>query len=237
MRCRAHGRSDGARGCRAALSLQPMARRVPRQTTTAFAHSERSLKCARTAPVACDLGSQAVRLPHPAKKQLGKSEQTGFTLLEVLVVVVITAILVGALALSVGGTSERQLANTSERFQALFGHACNQAELSGREIGAVVSTDGYTFLRLDGDQWRALTGDDELRARHWPAGMRVELSHEGRPMALATANHDAPQLVCFSSGESTSFTLVLGLGEVPVRYRLKGEDDGTLKADRIESQR
>ena len=168
--------------------------------------------------------------------------QDGFTLLEVLVVVVITAVLVAALTLSVGATSERQLANASERFQALLGHACSQAELSGREIGAVIGADGYTFLRLDGDGWRALADDGELRARRWPTGMRVELSHEGRPVALATAlatapaQQQSPQLVCFSSGEATPFTLVLALGEVPMRYRLKGDEDGTLTADRIESQ-
>jgi general secretion pathway protein H len=160
----------------------------------------------------------------------------GFTLLEVLVVVVITATLVAALTLSVGGTSERQLANASERFEALLGHACNQAELSGREIGVVITADGYTFLRLDRDQWREFGGDGELRARHWPAGMRVELTREGRPLTLATAQQGAPQLVCFSSGESTPFTLTLALGTLPVRYRLNGDDDGTLKADRIESQ-
>ena len=173
------------------------------------------------------LGGGAIETPRP---------QSGFTLLEVLVVVVITAILVAALTLSIAGTSERQLANASERFQALLGQACNQAELSGREIGAVISADGYTFLRLDRDSWRALAGDGELRARHWPAGMRVELTREGRPVALASTPQDAPQLVCFSSGEATPFALVLALGEVPVRYRLKGDDDGTLKADRIESQ-
>ncbi len=161
---------------------------------------------------------------------------SGFTLLEVLVVVVISAVLVAALTLSVGGNGERQLANASERFQTLLGHACNQAELGGREIGAVISADGYTFMRLDGDRWRTLPGDGELRARHWPTGMRIELSREGRPVALATAQRNAPQLVCFSSGEVTSFALAMRLGDVPVRYRVSGDDDGTLKADRIEVQ-
>ncbi|MEO5623689.1 MAG: GspH/FimT family pseudopilin [Dokdonella sp.] len=158
----------------------------------------------------------------------------GFTLIELLVVVVISAVLVAALTLAVGGTPERQLANTSERFQALLGQACSQAELSGREIGTVIGTDGYTFSRLDGDAWRVLAKGGELRPRAWPAGVRIELSREGRPLELAAPGHDLPQLVCFSSGELTPFALTLALGDAPMRYRITGADDGSLKAERIE---
>lgn len=159
----------------------------------------------------------------------------GFTLIEILVVVVIVGVLVAALALAVGGGGERQLANESERFRALLGHACGQAELSGREIGVVLSADGYAFRRLDGNVWRE-PGEDELRARHWPSALRLELSRAGRPLQLATPKHDAPQLVCFSSGELTPFSLILALGDAPLRYRVTGEDDGSLKADRLDPQ-
>lgn len=159
----------------------------------------------------------------------------GFTLLELLVVVVITAVLVAALVLSLGGSSERVLANTSERFQALIGQACSDAELSGREIGALIGTDGYTFSRLDADQWRPLARDGELRARTWPVGLHIQLAREGRPLALAGAEENLPQLVCFSSGELTPFALTLTLGDAPARYRITGKDDGTLKTDRVET--
>ena len=157
----------------------------------------------------------------------------GFTLIELLVVVVIVGVLAVALTLAVGGSGERQLVNESDRFQALVAQLCNQAELGGREYGVVVADDGYAFRRLDGTEWHdANTG--ELRARHWVAGLRIDLSREGRPVALATPKHDTPQLVCFSSGELTPFALTLALGDPPMRYRVTGADDGTLKTARVE---
>jgi general secretion pathway protein H len=166
---------------------------------------------------------------HPATR--------GFTLIELLVVLVIIGVLAAALVISVGGTSERQLANASERFQALVGHACSEAQLSGREIGVTVAADGYAFHRLDGSEWQAFAADGELRARHWPEGMQVVLQREGRPMELATPEHDAPQLVCFSSGELTPFALTLALGDATPGYRLQGQDGGSVTADRIEAAR
>lgn len=154
----------------------------------------------------------------------------GFTLIELLVVLVITAVLVAALVLAVGGSAERQLANTTERFQALLGQACSQAELSGREIGASIGADGYAFSRLDGDTWQPLAKDGELRPRQWPSGLRLEFTRESRPLQLATPDRDEPQVVCFSSGELTPFALTLALGDAP-RYRLQGEDDGSVKLD------
>ncbi|MGN6519869.1 MAG: type II secretion system minor pseudopilin GspH [Dokdonella sp.] len=158
----------------------------------------------------------------------------GFTLLEVLVVVVIVAVLATALVLAVGGGSERKLANEAERFQALLGHACEQAELGGREIGVVLGGDGYLFLRLDGAQWRAFARDDELRARAWPAGLGFELRRDGRRVDAAGGEHAVPQIVCFSSGELTPFALTLSLGDA-ARRRIDGGEDGSVRVQAIEA--
>lgn len=158
----------------------------------------------------------------------------GFTLIELLVVVVIVGVLAAALTLAVAGTAQRRLENEAERFRALLAHACGQAELSGREIGVVLDADGYAFRRLDGSEWHE-SGEGELRARHWPNALRLELDRAGRPLELATSQRPAPQLVCFSSGELTPFVLTLALGDAAVRYRVMGEDDGTLKVERVDA--
>ena len=159
----------------------------------------------------------------------------GFTLIELLVVVVIVGVLAAALVLSIGASSERVLDNTVERFQALLGQACEHAELTGREIGVVVTTAGYTFQQLDGSEWRALGTSAELRARSWPDGLRIELGHAGRTLELSTPEQGTPQLVCFSSGEMTPFASTFALGDA--RMRIVGNEDGTLSSEQVEVPR
>ncbi|MGA9422909.1 MAG: type II secretion system minor pseudopilin GspH [Rhodanobacteraceae bacterium] len=162
----------------------------------------------------------------------------GFTLIEILVVLVIMAVLALAVTLAVGGSSERELHHQAGRFEALVALALEQAQLSGREIGVVLTSRGYAFRVLDGDTWQAAPTSGEMRPRDWVQGLRVELVREGRPVALGLAAERAtPQLVCFSSGELTAFTLTIALGDTPARYRVQGREDGTLKLDRVALRR
>lgn len=160
----------------------------------------------------------------------------GFSLIELLVVVAIVGVLALAVTLSIGGSAQRQLLREAERFQALVGQACEQAELSGREIGVVVGAGGYSFRILGGNEWQAVPDDGPLRTRPWIDGLRANLSSEGRHVDFLSTGDAAPQLVCFSSGELTPFVLTLELGDAP-RYRVTGAEDATLKTERVEPAR
>lgn len=173
-------------------------------------------------------------------RRVSTRRSRGFTLVEVLVVLVIVAVLALALVLSVGASGERTLEDAAGRFQALLGHACEEAQLGGRTIGARVGPDGYAFSRLDGDAWRAFGGGDELRPRTWPASVQLELARDGRALALAgsdpdQATSDAPELACFASGELTPFELTLALPGVSARYLVRGSADGRLARERIDA--
>ena len=159
----------------------------------------------------------------------------GFTLIEILVVIVIVGVL--ALAVTIGVATaggERQLSRESERMRALVAHACTQAELSGREIGVRLDARGYAFTKLGFDGWMADEQKDELRPRTWIAGMSVELMRDGRAIGLARNASDPPQIVCFSSGELSPFVLRLRLGDVAAYYDLRGEPDGRIALSRVE---
>jgi len=152
----------------------------------------------------------------------------GFTLIEILVVVVILAVVSVAVLLSTGAIGgERQLGHEANRFQALLSYACEQAELTGREIGISINREGYRFSRLEHNDWVPIV-KDELRARKWLAGTEVQISRDNQPVRILDAFPEKPQLVCFSSGELTAFRLSISLPDVSTRYRLDGEPDGTI---------
>jgi general secretion pathway protein H len=162
------------------------------------------------------------------------SSLAGFTLIEILVVVVILAVIAAALVLSTAGSGRRQLEREGEQVRALIAYACEQAELSGREIGVSVGSEGYQFSQQEQDAWLPLR-DGELRPRHWIGGTAATLSRDGARAEVAAAFPEKPQLMCFSSGELTPFRLDLGLGEVPVRVRIEGDPTGAVSLAAVDA--
>ena len=139
----------------------------------------------------------------------------GFTLIEVLVVVVIIGIITAGILLSVNVTGrDRELERESDRLLALFTYAREQAEMQTREYGIMFQDDGYEFLTYDTRRagWRSVFEDDALKARKLPDGLGFKLTVEARPVVLARpkdAKDKTPQVMIFSNGDLTTFAATL----------------------------
>ncbi|VAW51405.1 hypothetical protein MNBD_GAMMA06-665 [hydrothermal vent metagenome] len=116
------------------------------------------------------------------------SRTNGFTLLELLVVVVIVAILFTYTTLAIRSDSpEDIIKKEAQRMERLIQLALEESILRGEEYGLEVALDGYRFLRFTRNQWQPLTGDKILRARELPLDMELEMRLEETEIVIDMA--------------------------------------------------
>jgi general secretion pathway protein H len=111
----------------------------------------------------------------------------GFTLLEVLVVIVIVGIMVSVATISIGTIGrDNQVQDEAERLQSIMNQASQEAQLQGREYGLLVDSDGYEFFIFDAklQTWQPISDDELLTSRALPEGLLIKLKLEGRPVIL-----------------------------------------------------
>ncbi len=161
----------------------------------------------------------------PARKL--RRGSCGFTLLEVLVVLVIIGVMVSFAVLSFKG-DDRGLEDEARRLQALIVMTGQEAVMQGRELALEFTPDGYDFLAYDGEQWQALADDEILRQRELPDGLTLDYQAEGEQMTVGTKKEESapPRIYFLSSGEVTPFLLTLRRRGESGAYTLSGDARG-----------
>lgn len=155
-----------------------------------------------------------------------RGAETGFTLIEVLIVVTIIGTLLSVAILSIANVDDTRAVRTEGlRFASLVAVSHDEAVMQGREFGVEVMTSGYRFVEYEpfSGLWADIVGDEILRSRELPEDIEFELYLEDKRVLLdddaapledpdnsshsASRKPYAPHLMVFSSGEATPFEL------------------------------
>jgi len=147
----------------------------------------------------------------------------GFTLLEMLVVVLIMGILAGTISARMRPGDRDLLRVEASRLAQLLELAAQEARLSGTAIVWTSDGGGYRFWRQGGDDgWSEIRDDDVLRARSLPHGMLISQLRDEAAAAQPTMRLQFP-----SDGPMSAFSMDLALGAD--RYSIAASPIGDLR--------
>ncbi|HEX7813051.1 MAG TPA: GspH/FimT family pseudopilin [Burkholderiales bacterium] len=148
----------------------------------------------------------------------------GFTLIEMLVVLLIMGLLVGMVSTITQPDDRALLRVEAERLARLLDLASLQSRLTGRSIAWTADGPGYRFWQFNDDTyWAEIRDDDTLRARTLPqgmviAGMRLENLRPAKNLRLEFNPYGAASSFRIDMALGTALSTVAGspIGEVRV---------------------
>ncbi|MCL1140540.1 type II secretion system minor pseudopilin GspH [Shewanella pneumatophori] len=155
------------------------------------------------------------------------TRQTGFTLMEVLLVVLLMGLAATAVTLGMGGASkEKALERSAQQFMMATEMVLDETVLSGHFVGIVVEDTSYKYVYYDEGKWQPLQQDRLLAERQMDQGVELVLVLDGLPLVQEDEEQDSwfdeplieksaedkkkfpePQILLFPSGEMSAFEL------------------------------
>jgi general secretion pathway protein H len=179
--------------------------------------------------------------------------QQGFTLLELLVVVVIVSILFTYTTLAIRTDSPEDLIKQeAQRLERLIQLALEESILRGEEYAIEFHIDSYRFLRFENNRWQPLSGDKILRERQLAMDMEIEMSMEETEIVMKFGSEKSlesdensddedkeakpePQIFILSSGEITpEFDVRFYILGIDTSYFVKAYFDGSVTTEMSE---
>lgn len=114
--------------------------------------------------------------------------QSGFTLIEVMIVIVLIGLMASTVSFTFQADSpEENLKKQSMRFSGLFEIASEYSMLNNVELALVIKKDSYLFVVFDGERWIKPEDSEALTTYVLPEEIEIELSLDDLPI-------DEPQL-------------------------------------------
>lgn len=152
-------------------------------------------------------------------------DNSGFSLVEVMIVVAIIGVMTSVVALSLPSGDEKpehQLARTERALIALS----RTSVMTGRIIGVRFDRGGFETLALSDDGWVTDNGTLKSDAMRWPTLELMSVSVDGLEIELPP-DGDQPHLWFLPTGEYPGFELAFASGGWDAR--IAAEASGAVK--------
>lgn len=123
--------------------------------------------------------------------------QSGFTLIEIMVVVAIIGILVSLTALSLGNRDRsKKIEAAAKRLVVIAELAAQDALLRARPIGISINRNGYSFETYHSGNWLAHPGGKAFAPHSFPADIQVSNAEQH-----SDSQDNSPEMVFLPDGE------------------------------------
>ena len=116
-------------------------------------------------------------------RQLFSVKSNGFTLIEMMLVIMLIGIMATYIQFNAGGDKKEQLLKQeSMRFAGIFNVAAEYSMLNNVELGVLVDKTSYQFLAYDGIRWTDVGENELLVQTTLPEGIEITLALEDLPI-------------------------------------------------------
>lgn len=147
----------------------------------------------------------------------------GFTLVEIMVVLVIIGIVLGAVSMNAMPSQRQHLQAEASRIALLLQLARDEAIVRNRLVAFEATPEGYRFIVRNENRWDLVTTDDLLRERAFksaPVTLLLEPAGEsgGNPLRITFGREpvDKPFLLTLANGDEKVAIRADGIGHFVV---------------------
>ena len=173
-----------------------------------------------------------------SRTRQGGLRARGFTLIEILVVLVIIAVMTGAALYRITVTGvDRGLDLEGDRLSDVIAAATQQSGLEGRDLGIHFLPDRYEVLAYSAftNEWQTLPDDRTYERHELPEGVHLAIEIEGKAAVLKMPVDKeplVPQVILSAAGDATSYRVTFSREGTDHEFVVEGLADGTLSVRR-----
>ena len=133
--------------------------------------------------------------------------QQGFTLIEIVIVVVIISFVISIATISFGNPQSKRIKQSSTQVTSLLQLAKEQAIFNSQDYALSIWESGYAFYTLNEEGWVLVTDDRIFRSRELPSDLEFVLYLDDIRVVLEKEDKKEPQVFITSDGEFSPFKL------------------------------